>query len=147
MKRLVYDPTDPEQLENINDVYRRLREELMTLLDVERPKMVETVSWAAKNGDRSENADYLSTELAKIPGIAPARLPAEHPRALVFCFGVNDCVEENATPRVPPDATLAHAASILTDRLGSSRSFSRTGTSPSAARRPSASVASCWVGA
>ena len=39
--------------------YKRLREELMTLLDVERPKMVETVSWAAKNGDRSENGDYL----------------------------------------------------------------------------------------
>ena len=39
--------------------YRRLREELMTLLDTERPKMVETVSWAAKNGDRSENGDYL----------------------------------------------------------------------------------------
>ena len=39
--------------------YKRLRGELMTLLDVERPKMVETVSWAAKNGDRSENGDYL----------------------------------------------------------------------------------------
>ena len=39
--------------------YKRLREELMALLDVERPKVVETVSWAAKNGDRSENGDYL----------------------------------------------------------------------------------------
>jgi transcription elongation factor GreB len=39
--------------------YARLREELMTLLDAERPKMVEVVSWAAKNGDRSENGDYL----------------------------------------------------------------------------------------
>jgi len=39
--------------------YRRLREELKTLLDDERPKVVETVSWAAKNGDRSENGDYL----------------------------------------------------------------------------------------
>jgi transcription elongation factor GreB len=39
--------------------YRRLREELMRLLDVERPQVVETVSWAAKNGDRSENGDYL----------------------------------------------------------------------------------------
>ena len=39
--------------------YRRLRDELMTLLDVERPKVVEVVSWAAKNGDRSENGDYL----------------------------------------------------------------------------------------
>ena len=39
--------------------YRRLRGELMELLDVERPKIVEVVSWAAKNGDRSENGDYL----------------------------------------------------------------------------------------
>lgn len=39
--------------------YRRLREELMHLIDVERPKVVEVVSWAASNGDRSENGDYL----------------------------------------------------------------------------------------
>ena len=39
--------------------YRRLRAELLQLLDEERPKMVEVVSWAAKNGDRSENGDYL----------------------------------------------------------------------------------------
>ena len=39
--------------------YRRLRGELLNLLDVERPKVVEVVSWAAKNGDRSENGDYL----------------------------------------------------------------------------------------
>ena len=39
--------------------YRALRSELMTLLDDERPKVVEIVSWAAKNGDRSENGDYL----------------------------------------------------------------------------------------
>ena len=37
----------------------RLRMELMNLLDVERPKVVDVVSWAAKNGDRSENGDYL----------------------------------------------------------------------------------------
>ena len=39
--------------------FKRLRAELMTLLDDERPKIVEIVSWAAKNGDRSENGDYL----------------------------------------------------------------------------------------
>ena len=39
--------------------YGRLRDELVALLDVERPKVVEVVSWAAKNGDRSENGDYL----------------------------------------------------------------------------------------
>ncbi|RZU02836.1 transcription elongation factor GreB [Rivibacter subsaxonicus] len=39
--------------------YARLRAELMQLMDDERPKVVEVVSWAAKNGDRSENGDYL----------------------------------------------------------------------------------------
>jgi transcription elongation factor GreB len=39
--------------------YRRLREELAQLWEVERPKLVETIAWAASNGDRSENADYL----------------------------------------------------------------------------------------
>jgi transcription elongation factor GreB len=39
--------------------YERLRAELMGLIDDERPKVVEVVSWAAKNGDRSENGDYL----------------------------------------------------------------------------------------
>ena len=39
--------------------YGRLRSELMHLFDVERPELVRTVAWAASNGDRSENADYL----------------------------------------------------------------------------------------
>lgn len=39
--------------------YARLRAELLGLMDEERPKVVEAVHWAAKNGDRSENGDYL----------------------------------------------------------------------------------------
>jgi transcription elongation factor GreB len=39
--------------------YAALRAELLQLLDTERPKVVDVVSWAAKNGDRSENGDYL----------------------------------------------------------------------------------------
>jgi transcription elongation factor GreB len=39
--------------------YARLRAELLELMDTERPKVVEAVHWAAKNGDRSENGDYL----------------------------------------------------------------------------------------
>ena len=39
--------------------FARLREELMTLMRKERPEMVQVVSWAAANGDRSENGDYL----------------------------------------------------------------------------------------
>ena len=39
--------------------YTRLRTELLQLIDEERPKVVEVVHWAASNGDRSENGDYL----------------------------------------------------------------------------------------
>ena len=37
----------------------RIKEELLRLLDVERPEIVQLVSWAASNGDRSENGDYI----------------------------------------------------------------------------------------
>ena len=39
--------------------YRRLQEELARLWKVERPPVVTTVAWAAGNGDRSENGDYI----------------------------------------------------------------------------------------
>lgn len=39
--------------------FRRLREEYEALFGTERPKLVETISWAAGNGDRSENGDYI----------------------------------------------------------------------------------------
>jgi transcription elongation factor GreB len=39
--------------------YRRLQEELAHLWKVERPPVVTTVTWAAGNGDRSENGDYI----------------------------------------------------------------------------------------
>lgn len=39
--------------------YDRLKNELSRLLDVERPELVRVVAWAASNGDRSENGDYL----------------------------------------------------------------------------------------
>ena len=39
--------------------HRRLQEELARLWKVERPPVVATVTWAAGNGDRSENGDYI----------------------------------------------------------------------------------------
>ena len=41
------------------DGFARIRREYDALFGVERPKIVETVSWAASLGDRSENADYI----------------------------------------------------------------------------------------
>jgi transcription elongation factor GreB len=39
--------------------FQRLRDEFQLLMRVERPKVVEVVAWAAANGDRSENGDYI----------------------------------------------------------------------------------------
>src|SRR5690242_7581454 len=39
--------------------FARLKSELRELVEVERPEVVKTVAWAASNGDRSENGDYI----------------------------------------------------------------------------------------
>jgi transcription elongation factor GreB len=39
--------------------YARLKSELSQLLDGERPELVKVIAWAASNGDRSENGDYI----------------------------------------------------------------------------------------
>ena len=39
--------------------FARLKAELRELVEVERPRVVQTVAWAASNGDRSENGDYI----------------------------------------------------------------------------------------
>ena len=39
--------------------YRKLKEELEQLWKIERPALVKTITWAASNGDRSENGDYI----------------------------------------------------------------------------------------
>ncbi len=39
--------------------HARLKEEALRLLDKERPELVKVIAWAASNGDRSENADYI----------------------------------------------------------------------------------------
>src|SRR6202023_3114475 len=41
------------------DGHRRMQDELRRLSREERPKVVEVVAWAAGNGDRSENGDYI----------------------------------------------------------------------------------------
>lgn len=57
------DPPVPSAPDGTNYItragYERLRSELFSLIDDERPKIVEIVHWAASNGDRSENGDYL----------------------------------------------------------------------------------------
>ncbi|MDE2229706.1 MAG: transcription elongation factor GreB [Alphaproteobacteria bacterium] len=54
-------PALPEGAKNYitPDGHRRLQDELKALVKIERPKVVEVVAWAAGNGDRSENGDYI----------------------------------------------------------------------------------------
>ncbi len=54
-------PDAPKNLKNYISPLglARLKSELLELLDTDRPEVVKLVSWAASNGDRSENGDYL----------------------------------------------------------------------------------------
>lgn len=54
-------PSLPKDIKNLMTPFgfAQLTEELRFLMKEERPKIVEIVSWAAGNGDRSENGDYL----------------------------------------------------------------------------------------
>jgi transcription elongation factor GreB len=55
-----HEPSPPPAKNYISPAgYSRLKVELKHLVELERPEVVRTVSWAAKNGDRSENGDYL----------------------------------------------------------------------------------------
>jgi transcription elongation factor GreB len=81
------------------DGLRRIKSEYDELFAVERPKIVETVSWAASLGDRSENADYLYGKrrlreidrrlghLAKIMRAAKVVDPAQQPARDQVRFG------------------------------------------------------------
>ena len=79
--------------------FRRLRQEYDELFGIERPKIVEIVSWAASLGDRSENADYLYgkrrlreidrrlAHLARIMKAAKVVNPADQPSRDQVRFG------------------------------------------------------------
>ncbi len=59
----------------------KLKDELRALIHDERPKLVKTVAWAASNGDRSENADYIYgkrrlREIDKRAGILTKKIEA-----------------------------------------------------------------------
>ena len=81
------------------DGYRRMRLEYEQLYGDERPKLVETISWAAGNGDRSENGDYIYGRkrlrdidrrinfLSKRMGSAKVVDPARHEQKERVLFG------------------------------------------------------------
>lgn len=90
----------------------RIRAEYDELFGVERPKMVDVVSWAASLGDRSENADYLYGKkrlreidrrlgyLAKVMKVAKVVDPAQQPSRDQVRFGATiDLADEEDNRR------------------------------------------------
>jgi transcription elongation factor GreB len=117
--------------------FARLRAEYDQLFSVERPKMVETVAWAASLGDRSENADYLYgkrrlreidrrlSHLARVMKAAKIVDPAKQPRRDQVRFGATvELADEDDNRRtltiVGDDETDASAG-----RIGWSAPFAR----------------------
>ena len=111
------------------DGFRRLKAEYEELFGVERPKIVEVVSWAASLGDRSENADYLYGKkrlreidrrlgfLARIMKAAKVVDPAEQPKRDQVRFGATvELADEDDNRRtltiVGDDETDASAGRI-----------------------------------
>jgi transcription elongation factor GreB len=111
------------------DGFRRLKAEYEELFGVERPKIVEVVSWAASLGDRSENADYLYGKrrlreidrrlgyLARIMKAAKVVDPAEQPSRDQVRFGATiELADEDDNRRtltiVGDDETDASAGRI-----------------------------------
>lgn len=92
--------------------FTRLRERYEQLFATERPKLVETISWAAGNGDRSENGDYiygrkrlreidrelghLSRRMKAAKVVDPARQPD---RAHVFFGATVTLIDEDEAER------------------------------------------------
>ena len=93
--------------------YKRLREEYAALYGVERPALVETIAWAAANGDRSENGDYIYGRkklrevdrridwLSKRMADAKVVDPADQPERDRIWFGATiTLVDEDETERI-----------------------------------------------
>ena len=60
-EELQVEPQQPQGVKNYitPQGHARLKSELKALVETERPDLLKTIAWAASNGDRSENADYI----------------------------------------------------------------------------------------
>ncbi len=106
--------------------FGRLRAELKELIERERPKVVEIVSWAAANGDRSENGDYIYgkrrlREIDRRIRFLTKRLDIAEVVDTSLQHG-NDQIFFGATVRYADDAGREHTVTIVgideTDPLG-----------------------------
>lgn len=97
--------------------YARMKAELKQLLDVERPEVVGIVHWAASNGDRSENGDYIY-------GKKRLREIDRRIRFLIKRLEIAEVVDSRGRE---PDQVFFGATVSVRDRAGCTRSISIVG--------------------
>jgi len=98
--------------------HRRLKEELLHLLNVERPEVVRTVSWAASNGDRSENGDYI---------YGKKRLREIDRRIRFLTKRIESAVVVDPASREPTDQVFFGATVTVLDETGTEATYSIVG--------------------
>lgn len=103
----------------------KLREELKKLLYTDRPELVRTVSWAASNGDRSENGDYIYGK----------RRLREIDRRIRFLSKRLDAAEVVDPARQSREQVLFGAHVTVTDEEGRQRTFRIVGIDEADASR------------
>ncbi len=97
--------------------HKKLKSEYNDLYSVERPKVVETVAWAASNGDRSENADYQYGK----------RRLREIDRRLHFLTGRLDSAVVIDPKEVRTDQVVFGVHVTILDELGKSHTYQIVG--------------------
>jgi transcription elongation factor GreB len=98
--------------------HRRLRDEALHLLNKERPELTKVIAWAASNGDRSENADYIYGK----------RRLREIDRRIRFLTRRLDNAEViDPATREPTDQVFFGATVTVADEAGEERTYSIVG--------------------
>ena len=98
--------------------YRRLKEEALHLLDKERPELVKVITWAASNGDRSENADYI---------YGKRRLREIDRRIRFLTRRLDNAEVVDPATREPTDQVFFGATVTVTDDDGNEKVYSIVG--------------------
>ena len=106
--------------------YARMKAEMEHLLNKERPHMVEVVAWAASNGDRSENGDYLY-------GKKRLREIDRRIRYLTKRMGNSQVVDPLLQPHT--DRVFFGATVVIADAEGREQTFSIVGLDEAEASR------------
>lgn len=98
--------------------HQRLKDEALQLLDKERPELTKVITWAASNGDRSENADYI---------YGKRRLRQIDSRIRFLTKRLDNAEVIDPATREPTDQVFFGATVTLCDESGNERTYSIVG--------------------